>query len=239
MGNSNVESLKDFPYTLEPGQRVVIHRRGTHIHCAEAKHKIFVSVNDGEALTMTEGIGISYVGEFTRVELVNGDTAQPVTVYVGHGELTDSRQYGEVDATVVGVVDVAFDGPQPVNFDGAQPVNLVEQSGPPVKVISSGLPMGDDDATIGQFGSDAGRFIITTGDSGVYLRARPDGDAAAFIWDLERGANVNGFTLFPGEKLTIPHAGQFIVRRQTGESGMYRFNYSFLGPGGSVSPYNG
>lgn len=97
---SSFDNLKDFPYQMAPGQRVTIHRRGNFVRCTSARSPVSISVDDGEETTYAEGLAIRYPDEFRRVTIVNGDLPQAVTVYVGYGEIDDSRMYGAIDATI-------------------------------------------------------------------------------------------------------------------------------------------
>ena len=95
-------TIKYYSQTLSANQRVRVHQVGSFIRCVAGAATFTVEPDQQNQVTMQEGIGIRYEQNFNSIVLVNGSTAQTVTLYIGDGNLDDSRLYGNISALPVG-----------------------------------------------------------------------------------------------------------------------------------------
>jgi formylmethanofuran dehydrogenase subunit D len=93
--------IKDFQFVLTAGQRISINRKGNVVRCIQSQASFTISPNDTEKVAMQAGVGITFNQDFDYVVLENGSSGQTVTIYIGSGEIADSRFYGSVNSTVV------------------------------------------------------------------------------------------------------------------------------------------
>src|SRR5689334_21635173 len=92
--------IQDFTYSLAANKRVTIQHRGRSLRVQTAPSGISVSPENDDCADCLAGQGVVYEQSFDNWTLQNGATPQTVTVFVGDGQIVDSRLYGSVAATV-------------------------------------------------------------------------------------------------------------------------------------------
>lgn len=92
--------IRNFEYQLAANQRLSIERMGSIVRCTSAQASFHVSPDDLEKVELAAGLGIRYARIFTKFVLYNGPDAQTVELYIGDGDVADSRFYGSINALI-------------------------------------------------------------------------------------------------------------------------------------------
>jgi hypothetical protein len=92
--------IKNFTYVLSALQRIQINRVGDFVRCIDAQAAFNIQPINADEVEIQEGVGVKFDEVFDSFYLINGSTAQTVTIYIGVGEVQDSRFYGSVNALI-------------------------------------------------------------------------------------------------------------------------------------------
>lgn len=98
--------IREFTYTLGANEQFPVNHQGRTIRCIQAAAPFYIA--PGRVLgglfsgniEIRNGIGFTLEERFDFVRIINGGTAQTITVYIGDGDVQDSRFVGSVNALI-------------------------------------------------------------------------------------------------------------------------------------------
>jgi len=91
--------IKNFQYAVTGGVRLPVQRTGNVIRCTQAQAAFNVRFDDEELIELQAGMGIQFEQSFKHM-VIESATSQTITLYIGDGQIADSRFYGSINALI-------------------------------------------------------------------------------------------------------------------------------------------
>lgn len=88
--------IRNFSYSFTANQVIKIRAVGSQVKCTSGAADFQISPDRKELIDFREGLGITFEEQFSTLEITNGSTAQIITVYIGDGDIDDSRVFGNI-----------------------------------------------------------------------------------------------------------------------------------------------
>lgn len=88
--------LRHFSYSFSANERILINIAGNVIRCTAGAQIFSIEPGHRERIDFQEGLGLTFETEYKQWVITNGATAQTITLYIGDGQISDSRQYGSI-----------------------------------------------------------------------------------------------------------------------------------------------
>jgi hypothetical protein len=96
----SVITLKNFTRTLTANETIRIDYPGSIIKCTSGSAIFEVRPDNGNRVELQQGLGVKFTGDLvTQWQIINGATAQTITLYIATGEITDDRLLGAINVS--------------------------------------------------------------------------------------------------------------------------------------------
>lgn len=94
-------AIRSYTRTVSANEVTIFHVPGSVVRCTSAAADFEVRPNGKDPATLRQGMGLNYAAGFDSLTIANGSTAQTIEIYIGDGEIADSRLAGSINAEIV------------------------------------------------------------------------------------------------------------------------------------------
>lgn len=183
-----MSALRYFSKSFSANERLRISQVGALVRCLSGAAVFAIEPDEQNSVQIQEGISIRYQEKFKSIVIVNGSTAQTISVYIGDGDIDDSRIYGTINVKNLGADTCtnAVDGSLDATDESTIAANTTRRR----LVIQADID-NTGELRIGPVVSDTRGFKLTPGASQEFLTT-----SAITIRNATGGASGEKFTYF-------------------------------------------